>query len=254
MTVAMEIGRRACTRQAARRCRWTAAITLAFLQAGGLAARATEREKPRYCDGERTTELRKAAASPTAVFLQLESRSPDRNAAGRRVMRIPLDDFRGPPGRPANREVTSLESESAVASSDTRVREVSGWLLPPGSPIPPDADPLPVVKMDDSARLSQRAAASKSIRILSLGRVLEHGGDADSGTISPKSLVLADPVIAITRRRGDGSTAVLILADVHQGCEHERGWYALTPLAVSGEAALAAPLAGHLLLSGLWLE
>jgi hypothetical protein len=147
-----------------------------------------------------------------------------------------------------------MASESAVASSDARVREVSGWLLPPGSPFPPDAEPLSIVEMGDSARLSQ-IAASKSVQVLSLGRVLEHGGDdADSGTISPKSLLLADPVIAITWRRGDGSTAALIVADVHQGCEHEKGWYALTPLAVSGEVALVAPLAGHLLLSGSWLE
>jgi hypothetical protein len=255
MTVPVQIGRRAYTRQAARRGRWAAAIILAFLQAGGLAARATEREKPRYCDDARTTALRKAAASTMAVFLQLESRSSDRQTAGRRVMRIPLDDFRGLQGRPANRGVASIASESAVAFSDARVREVSGWLLPPGSPFPPDAEPLPIIEMGDSARLSQRAATAKSVQVLSMGRVLEHGGDdADSGTISPKSLVLADPVIAITRRRGDGSTAVLIVADVYQGCEHEKGWHALTPLAVSGETALAAPLAGHLLLSGLWLE
>ena len=255
MKVPMAIGRRAFMREA-RGGRWAAAIILALLQAGGLAARATEREKPRYCDGAPKTELQKAAASATAVFLQFESRSPDRKTDGRRVMRIPLEELRGSQGRPANREVGCMPAGSAVAPSDARIREVSGWLLPPGSSIPPEAEPLPIVKLDDSDRLSQRAGSpSRSIQVLSMSRILEHGGDgADPGTISPKSLALADPVIAIAREREDGSTAALIVADVHEGCEREKGWYALAPLAVTGVDALPAPLAAHLLLSGLWAE
>lgn len=253
----MAIGRRAFMRAAARGGRWAAAIILAFLQAGGLAARATEREKPSYCDGAPKMELRKAAASATAVFLQFENRSRDPKTDGRRVMRIPLDELRGSQGRPAaNRKVDCMPAGSAAAPSDATIREVSGWLLPPGSSIPPDAEPLPIVKMDDSDRLSQGAGSpSRSIQILSMSRILEHGGDgADPGTISPKSLALADPVIAVARQREDGSTATLIVADVHEGCEREKGWYALTPLAVSGEDALSASLAAHLLLSGLWAE
>ena len=240
---------------APRPWRRVAAITFAFLQAGCLTGRATERGQPRYCDAALKTQLRKAAASPTAVFLQFETRSPARKMAGRKVLRLPLDEqwFQS---RPANPEVASMASGSTVGASDALVREVSDWLLPPGSPIPPDAEPLPISKMgEDSARLSKRAAASRKVQVLSMSQVLEHGGDgADSGTISAKSLALADPVIAILLKREDGSTTAFIVADVHEGCEHEKGWYALAPLAVTGEAALPAQLAGHLLLSRLWME
>jgi hypothetical protein len=233
--------------------RGVAAITLAFLPAGCLTARATEPEKPRYCDDAPKTELREAATSPTAVFLQFETRSTGRKIDGRkidgrRVMRIPLADS---PGRTASPRVGSMASGPGAAPTDAVVRDVSGWFLPPGSLIPPDADPLPIFTLEDAARHSN--AAPGNVQVLSMSRVLAHGGDgADSRTISAKSLARADPVIAILLKRDAGSTAALLVADVHEGCEHEKGWYALTPLAVTGETDLLA--AGHLLLSGLWRD
>jgi hypothetical protein len=46
-----------------------------------------------------------------------------------------------------------------------------------------------------------------------------------------------------------GWRTALIIADVHEGCEQDRGWYAFTPLAVVGDAVtLPLQLLGDLIL------
>jgi hypothetical protein len=222
---------------------WLAvSFCLALLQAGCLRPRPAEQEKPQYCQDVQRTLLTEAAASPTSIYLRFATRPARRNRARQKVMRIPLDAF-------------PLHAGPAT-SSDSRIREVSDWFLPPEEGIPASAGRLLISSMDEDAkRIAQAREASNKVQVLALRHVFEHLGEAgDSGTISPKSLALADPVTAISLKRAAGTRMVLVIADVHEGCEHEKGWYALAPLEVGAEASLSSRLAAHLLLSGLWVE
>ncbi len=171
------------------------------------------------------TEIRRAALSPAALFIEFRTVSQDRTVIRDRVLRIPLDDS----SWPHDSRGMPVHLPGAVPS-DTEVRDIAGWFLPPGDAIPSEAEGVPVFRAetDDLGMLPGEARAVKeSVQVFSVRYDVE-------GT----KAAWADPLIAILSRRDPkGGRTSLIVAAVRERCEQEGQWLALRPLTVAGDTA-----------------
>ena len=209
---------------------------LSFVQMGCITSRTIERAKPHNCQYARITRVTKAAVTSTDLFVEFQVRPMGGEIDEPRVLRIPLDtsdwlhDKRGKP---------VVLSEGRV--DETQVHHVSDWFLLPQSAIPAEAAEVPVsrVQIEDLRKLPEKAArVDGNVQVLSVDRGIGIDQTAlDTGETSSTFSTMSDPLIAILSRPDSKAwKTALIIANVCAGCEQNRGWYVLTPLAVAGDA------------------
>ena len=200
-------------------------LSLLVLQVGCLTAHALHHARPHDCKYGSVTEIKKAALSPTALFIEFRTESQDRTVVEDRVLRIPLNDsawLHDPRGKPVHL--------SGAVPSDTQVHDIARWFLLPGDSIPAEAEALPIfrVETDDLGTLPGEArAVTENVQVFSVRYDMESTQAA-----------WADPLIAILSRPDPkGWRTALIIGAVRERCEQEGQWYALVPLTVVGDAA-----------------
>lgn len=219
------------------RCLLTIPLVALLFHTGCFTARVLARAKPYNCLRATITEVTRAALTSTDLFLEFQARPPGAGGGESRVLRVPLnssawlDDKRGKPVFPSEQRV-----------DQTQVHEVSEWFLLPKSAMPVEGRDLAItaVEIEDLRRLPEMAAdVPDNVQVLWVeeGFVFNYA-DRNTGEMSAHFHRRGDPFIAILSRPGSGKwQTALIIANVNQGCEQNRSWYALVPLAVVADAA-----------------
>ena len=199
---------------------------LVVLHAGCFTARTLERAAPHNCKYEKVTRVTRAALSADALFIEFQAVSSNRRQQRSQVLRIPMNDsswLHDKRGKPV--------AVSESVPSDTQVHDIADWFLLPADAIPADARELEIfaVETNNLGDLPEKVhAVPNNIQVFSVRY-----------TISNSSAAWADPLIAVmSRPKPDKWRTALIIANIHGGCEQEKGWYALTPLALVGDTAL----------------
>jgi hypothetical protein len=211
-------------------------ISALVLQSGCLTEATLKRAGPYNCSYTRITHVTSAALSSKALFITFQVSPSGGERQQAHVLSIPLDDsswLHDKRGKP-------VAVDKEFLWEDTQVHHVANWFLLPENSVPADARELRVsiVQTDKLERLPEKVSeVSGNVQVLSVKYEYPVGNaDPDSEGISQPRTTRTDPLIAImSRTQSKGWQTALIIADVCEGCEQDKGWYLLTPIAAVGD-------------------